>query len=93
MIESVPFGPFAQFHPAHRAGPWAVQSKTTGKLAPLPGEFCDELFSPFQGQTDGRSFRFFSAHERRAGFAADCVWFGGYRGCGLFTGLRSIDRR
>jgi hypothetical protein len=49
-MESVLFGPFAQFPPAHGAGPWAVQSKTAGELAPLPGEFRDKLFSPFQGQ-------------------------------------------
>jgi len=28
---------------------WAVQSKTAGELAPLPGEFRDKLFSPFEG--------------------------------------------
>jgi hypothetical protein len=29
---------------------WAVQSKTAGTLAPLPREFHDKLFSPFEGQ-------------------------------------------
>jgi hypothetical protein len=28
---------------------WAVQSKTDGALAPLPGEFRGKLFSPFEG--------------------------------------------
>jgi hypothetical protein len=30
---------------------WAVQSKAAGALAPLPGEFRDKLFSPFDGQS------------------------------------------
>ena len=29
---------------------WAVESKTAGALAPLPGEFRDKLVSPFEGQ-------------------------------------------
>jgi hypothetical protein len=29
---------------------WAIQSKTSGTLAPLPREFRDKLFTPFDGQ-------------------------------------------
>jgi len=31
---------------------WAVQSKTAGALAPLPREFRDKLFSPFETRDD-----------------------------------------